>query len=92
MPDGSVQVKHFCTFIYSTGGRIARKDTPYIQQAIEWLDEHMAKVISISTPDTILRDLKGTRAVREDRAVNMAYVPEPTMLRSRKDLIEGRTA
>ena len=67
--------------------------------AIEYADEHATKVCVISNPETIARDLEGSRA-REQSTVGSKYVksdvafdaPEDRMLRGlgRLDLLERR--
>ena len=80
MPDGSTQVRHF-------------SDQGYVQQAISWADEHGAKIVCISSPETILRDLQGTREHLEPHSgkkhpPDSIFMPEKAMLRGRMDLYE----
>lgn len=108
MPDDSITVRHFSSIMRSLnksgrqGPREVTRDQGYMQQAIEWADGHQAKVISISTPETILRDLQGTRALLEPKPTgreglygtiqrhmsDVVNFPERSMLKGRADLFE----
>lgn len=72
LPDGQIYVKQFSQLVHTSGG-YARVVTvtgeSRIKQAADWADAHDAKILSISTPDTILRDLDGTRATINDKKV-----------------------
>jgi hypothetical protein len=108
MPDDSIEVRHFSS-IHRTKNRSGKRglrtlirDTGYAQQAIAWADEHEAKVICISTPETILRDLQGTRVMLERKPTghdglygrmqqhpsDVVHYPERAMLKTRLDLFE----
>ena len=108
LPDDTIQVRHFSTVIREQnrhgkkGPRTTFRDQPYVAQAVDWADQHDATIISISTPETIVRDLKGTRATlkahrtgREGRRGGMQLHPEDAvrfperwMLKKRGDLFE----
>lgn len=93
--------KHFAQEIHTTdrNGNSRRsiktpKETA-TQQAVEYADAHDAKIVCISSPETILRDLQGTRAELEVRAGKKfrqegIQLPEVTMLRKRIDLLVDR--
>lgn len=66
-----------------------------VQQIIDYCDKTGAKIVCLSTPDTILRDLQGTRAELEIRPgkKNMSeeiHYPEKAMLGKRLDLLLNR--
>jgi hypothetical protein len=68
LEDDSVVVEHFNQLIglRKRGTKSTpRIGTPYIEQAAARADELGAKIITISTPQTILTDLQGTRAPLE---------------------------
>lgn len=92
MPDGSTEVKHFSSVLHAIRRKLIR-DRGYIEQVIDWADEHEAKVTCISTPETILRDLQGTREILEPQrkqkhAADIVSFPERSVLRGRTDLLE----
>jgi hypothetical protein len=94
MPDESLEVRHFSTVISDSRRFGITKGKNHMQEVIEWADEHEALVISISTPETILRDLQGTRAPLDPQshkkhAADMVQFPERAMLRKRLDLFDA---
>src|SRR5262245_17226607 len=102
MPDGSIEVRRFTTVISDSRRHGIRRGQYHTEQVIEWADEHEAKIISMSTPETILRDLQGTRAILDPHrtgtegrrggmqanAADHVSFPERYMLRERGDLFE----
>jgi hypothetical protein len=94
MPDGSTEVQHFSSVVRErrhTYPRTTIFDRRPMDLVIEWADEHEAKILSISSPDTILRDLQGTRAPLEAKGnqkhpADVVLFPEYSMLGSRGDL------
>ena len=108
LPDDSIEVKHFSTIIREQnrhakkGPRTTFRDQAYVAQAVDWADEHDAKVISISTPETILRDLQGMRSALDPQSTgreglyggmqkhpeDVVRFPERWMLKKRGDLFE----
>lgn len=97
MPDGSTHVKHFASIVKEKRHIVPRVtifDRTAKDLVVEWADEHEAKIISISTPDTILRDLQGTRERLEPNSnqkhpADVLQLPEPNMLGARGDLFVG---
>ena len=92
MPDGSLEVRRFSVVITHIRRRMHR-DQGYVQQAIDWADEHEAKIVCISSPETILRDLQGTREQLEPtqgkkHPSDSVFMPEKAMLKGRMDLFE----
>lgn len=73
----------------------------YVQAAADYADAHGAKIVTLSTPETIWRDLQGTRAPLTMRRglqtgiakpiVDRVDVPELSMLGKigRRDLLLG---
>jgi hypothetical protein len=73
----------------------------YVQAAADYADAHEAKIVTLSTPETIWRDLQGTRAPLfqrrgpqtgvEKQIVDRVDVPELSMLGKigRRDLLLG---
>lgn len=94
MPDDSLEVRHFSTIISDSRRLGITKGKDHAQQVIEWADEHEARVISISTPETILRDLQGTRAPLDPQshkkhAADEVRFPERSILKKRLDLFSA---
>ncbi len=95
MPDDSIEVRHFATVISDSRRFGIRKGMNHTDQVIEWADEHGAKVVTISTPETILRDLQGTQAPLDPQphkrhVADVVRFPEVHMLRKRVDLFDAR--
>ncbi len=104
--DGERWSRHFYEVVHTKGPRYNRVSTRsggmYVDQAIEYADQHDAKIVCISTPATILRDLSGTRAAlksivgfktgRETQPPDAVQIPEYFLLgrRKRLDLLFGR--
>ena len=109
LPDDTIHVKHFSTIIREqnrhgkNGPRVTFRDQQYVAQAVDWADQHDATIISISTPETILRDLQGTRAKLQPQRTghpdgrrggmqlhpeDAVRFPERWMLKKRGDLFE----
>jgi hypothetical protein len=93
MPDDSLEVRHFATVISDSRRHGVTKGQPHIDQLIEWADEHEATVVTISTPETILRDLQGFRSpldaqTHHKNPADVVTFPERNMLKSRGDLFE----
>lgn len=75
LSDGSEHTERFVTLLRSAptvriGNRghnwkTTRFGPTYIEQAVEWADVHEARIVCMSTPETILRDLQGTRGELE---------------------------
>ena len=96
--DGVRFSKQFAQVIHTKGGYKPVKtkqpvETPN-QQVIDYCDRTGAKVVCLSSPETIMRDLQGTRADLEQRA-NRKHpeegirMPERMMLGGRHDLLLG---
>jgi hypothetical protein len=66
LEDGQILVEQFSQTVFSTQRRGDRKThrvgIPYVLQAAERADELQARIVSISSPSTVLTDLQGTRA------------------------------
>lgn len=99
--DGKIICKHFAQVIHSKrpqdGPRIdTRSPTESsAEQLVEYCDRTGARVVCISSPETILRDLQGTRADLEARPhqkhrQETIQLPEKSMLRGRVDLLRDR--
>jgi hypothetical protein len=95
MPDGTLEVRRFTTLVSDSSTRkLWREEKDHRQQAIEWADEHGARIQSISTPETILRDLQGTRAPLEPNGnqthpPEVVNFPERNILAGRSDLFDA---
>ena len=99
MPDGTTEVHRFASVVREHDRHKFPRRTVFDRTprdlTIEWADEHEAKIITISTPDTILRDLQGTRAPlqakgKQKHPADVVLFPELTMLRERGDLLVTR--
>lgn len=93
MPDDSLEVHRFSTIISDSRVLGIRKGKDHMQQVIEWADEHEARIVTISTPETILRDLQGTRAPldphpNKKHSPDVVLFPERNMLKARGDLFD----
>lgn len=64
LQNGETRVEHFTRLVRTRGARrkVSFEGAPTTEQAAARADELGAKIVSISTPETILRDLRGTRA------------------------------
>lgn len=75
LPDGSVLVEAFRQVLHSTFRAGLRKTVvdgePYIVQAVARADDLSAKIVCISTPQTILTDMQGTRAMLNAKPVGL---------------------
>jgi hypothetical protein len=85
LADGAIQVEHFTQQTTSKGTLHTRVRTKigasYLEQAVARADELGARIVTISTPTTILRDLGGTRAQqREGMRSDELQLPELRML------------
>jgi hypothetical protein len=101
----SIEVRHFTQIVRTDRYKTVEKGESAAQQAIEWADRHQAKIMTISSPETIARDLMGTRAPLEAKRAkdgpaggmqkhpaDVVQFPELTMLRGRRDLFEAPSA
>jgi len=97
--DGRRFSKHFAQVIHSKGDRRRVKTKQPLespnQQVIDYCDRTGAKVVCLSSPETIMRDLQGTRAEIEIRGnrkqlEDVVRMPEQTMLGGRLDLLVSR--
>ncbi len=82
LPNGDVRVEHFNQLVRTTGKRTWRRESivegePYVEQAAQRADELEAKIISLSTPQTILTDLQGSRVPLKARRLIQGYEPPP---------------
>jgi hypothetical protein len=88
LEDGTIHVERFSQLVFSTQGyaRVMEKvGAPFIEQAAARADELGARIVSISTPATIWRDLQGTRAQQKQtgpqtQASDDIQLPERTLL------------
>lgn len=88
LENGERIVERFAQILRTTYGyaKVLKKEgDPYLEQAAQRADELGAQIVCISTPDTILRDLKGTRdrlgEVGDTRNRNSGVrLPESSML------------
>ncbi len=82
LPDGSVHVERFNQLVRTKGTGWTREERregpPYTQQAATRADELGAKIISISTPQTILTDLQGTRVPLDAKRPKDGEMPPPS--------------
>ena len=93
MPDGTIEVRHFSTVISDSRLAGIKKGKPHTEQLVEWADQRDAKIVCISTPETIARDLNGTRASLEPQRdhkhpSDVVFFPERWMVGNRGDLLE----
>jgi hypothetical protein len=85
LPNGDLVTERFNEIVRTRGSHwqraSTREDGPYVKQAAARADELGAKITCISTPQTILTDLKGTRGSLDDTGVrNAIWYPEIYML------------
>ncbi len=83
LPDGSTRVEHFNQLVRTTDKRTwkrtqIREGAASIVQAAERADALGAKIMSVSTPQTILTDLQGTRAPLEAKRPRDGTMPTPS--------------
>jgi hypothetical protein len=89
LASGETQVESFTQKTISRGGYYTRVrtriGTTYIEQAAARADALGARVLSISTPTTILRDLDGTREELEPHS-DQGYVRDELQMPERRML------
>ncbi len=86
LPDGGIRVEHFTQLLRTTQKFLKRTVTidgaPPVEQAVARADVLNAKIVSISSPLTIVTDLRGKRVQKDSRtgeAPDVVY-PERVML------------
>ncbi len=92
LPDGTILTERFRQILHTKTRGGGRKTTrsgggTYLEQAVDRADELGAKILCISTPQTILTDLQGDRSMRNTENP----FPEPHMLGrlGRQDLFKA---
>lgn len=85
-----------CIATYSDGDVRHFTGKGYVRAAADHADEHGTLIVSLSTPETIYRDLQGTRAHIEPRydthqPPDAIAIPEAAMLGriGRRELLQG---
>ncbi len=83
LPDGEILVEQFTQLVRTSQKRTWKRAShvegaPYIEQAAQRADELGARIISLSTPQTILTDLQGTRVPLRAKRLRQGEEPQPS--------------